>query len=269
MQATKAISSLVVEDGLDHAVLRQVAAAAERVVVEDDVARVEVLLADLEDRPLDDVDDRPEMGWAELGLRDHLALGVEDRAREVEPFVEERRVRRVAHRDAHLAGGRDEVVVDDLERDLVDVGRRSGSSVAPAPPASRRPAGVRIRLPYGSTSTRCPGRTSVVDIASSITAGPSRLAARAAASSGRRSAVGNQPPSPEVHIAFALGGDRARRAAASAPRGLSVGPIGDDLEVDELDDLVAGCRSRRGADARSRSASIVSLRSSRRQAPNP
>ena len=139
MQADEGDQLVVVEDRLDHAVLRKVAAAAERVVVEDDVAGPEVLPADLEDRPLDDVDDRAEMGRAELGLRDHLALVVEDRAREVEPFVEERRVRRVAHRDAHLASGRDEVVVDDLERDLVDsVGwligmlRRHASSLAVA-----------------------------------------------------------------------------------------------------------------------------------------
>ena len=123
----------VTEDGLDDAVLGQVAAAAEGVVVEHDVARTEVLLADLEDRPLDDEDDRTEVGRAELGLGDHLALGVEDRAREVEPLVEERRIRRVAHRDAHLARRRDEVVVDDLERHLVD----ADVSVPVLMPASR------------------------------------------------------------------------------------------------------------------------------------
>ena len=149
------------EHRLDDAVLREVAAAPERVVVEDHVAGVEVLLADLEDRPLDDVDDGAEVRGAELRLGDHLAAVVEDRAREVQALVEEGRVGRVPHRDAHLAGGRDEVVVDDLEGDLVDgcgrVAHRVLSSGARravgVTPASRAEAGSRTRRPRPTART--------------------------------------------------------------------------------------------------------------------
>ena len=112
---------VVVEDGLDDAVLGEVTATPERVVVEDHVLGVEVLGADLVDRPLDDEEDGAELRRAELGLRDHLAARVEDGAGEVQPLVEQRRVGRVAHGDAHLARRGDQEVVGHLQGDLVDL----------------------------------------------------------------------------------------------------------------------------------------------------
>ena len=108
-----------VVDGLDHGVLRHVAATAVRVVVNNDVARLEVLQPVLLDGPLDGVEDCPELGWAELRLRDHVAVAVEDHAREVEALVEDGRVGGLHHGDTHLAADVDQLVVEYAQRDLV------------------------------------------------------------------------------------------------------------------------------------------------------
>ena len=121
---------------LDHGVLGQVAAAAVGIVVYHHVAGAEVLRSHLGDRPLHGVEDRPDLGRAELGVGDHLRVAVEHHAGEVQPLVEDRGVGGLHHRQPHLAAGVDQVVVDDGEGDAVQ-GLRHRAMPPPAP----RPAG--------------------------------------------------------------------------------------------------------------------------------
>ena len=116
------------EDRLQQHVLGHVARAAVGIVVEDDVALLEGVEAELLDRPLDRELDRADLRRAELGLREHVALRVEDDAREVERLVEDRRVGRRHHRHAHVAAAARQVVVDDRQRDRVERRRRASSA---------------------------------------------------------------------------------------------------------------------------------------------
>ena len=211
------------EDALQQHVLGHVPRAAVRVVVEDDVALLEGVEAELLDRPVDGELDRADLGGAELGLGEHVARGVEDDAREVEGLVEDRRVRGRHHRDAHVAATARQVVVDDGQRDLVD--HRSAHSSTP----------VSIRsAPCGLRSTTMPGSTYRVEPSSSITAGPCKpltlLERRAMDDRG-------------LDEAAAAHEDLAHRPWESAPlvgaRQLQRRPPADrgDLEADELDHL--------------------------------
>ena len=58
-------------------------------------------------------------GRAELGAGDHVALGVGERAGEVEALVEDRRVGRLHQQDAHLAADRHHGGVEDAHHDGV------------------------------------------------------------------------------------------------------------------------------------------------------
>ena len=121
MLATKA-SRRHVKDRFEHQVLGHVAAAAVRIVVNDHVPRFERFTAQLRDRPLDGMADGTDLGGASFSLRKHNAVGIEDRAREVARFIEDRGVRRPDHRARHLAAGIDHVIVDDRQRDAVQRG---------------------------------------------------------------------------------------------------------------------------------------------------
>ena len=79
-----------------------------------------------------------ELGRAELGLPDHVAVAVEQHAREVEALVEDRREGGAHHRDAHLAADVHEAVVDDRERDRVDGHAHASSSSHELQHARRR-----------------------------------------------------------------------------------------------------------------------------------
>ena len=51
---------------------------------------------------------------AEFGAGDHVALGVGERAGEIEPLVEDRRIGRLHQQDAHLAADRDHRRIEDV-----------------------------------------------------------------------------------------------------------------------------------------------------------
>ena len=71
--AANATSSAGVEDRPQQHVLRHVAAAAERVVVQHDVARLERLGAELVEHAAHRLADRAEVRRVEAALRDHPA----------------------------------------------------------------------------------------------------------------------------------------------------------------------------------------------------
>ena len=138
----------LVEDRCEHHVLRHVAAAAERVVVEDDVTRLErggvVLVEDAAHR----LDDCAEVGRVKRTLPDHLAVPVEERAGEVARLAEDRGVRAPHHLHAHLGGDADEPVADDAHRNRVDA-----LLVGGAPGLAGDP-----QQPFGRDGERIPGR---------------------------------------------------------------------------------------------------------------
>ena len=80
----------LVEDGSDHRVLGDVRTATVWVVVEDHVAGLERIDAELLERPAHDEEARRDLGRAELRLADHVAAPIEEHAREVEALVEDR-----------------------------------------------------------------------------------------------------------------------------------------------------------------------------------
>ena len=153
----------VVEDRPEEHVLRHVAAAAERVVVDHDVARLERGGAELVEHAANRLADRAEVRGVEAALGDHPALAVEESAREVARLAEDRRVGGAHHVRAHLLGDLHELVADHAHRHAVDALRR-------AVPATRAPESRR--MPSASTRSAWPGRTSVVESGSSTTAGP-------------------------------------------------------------------------------------------------
>ena len=172
---------------------------------------------------------------------------VEDGAREVEAFVEERRVRGVAHRDAHLARRRDQIVVDDLQGDLVDV--CVVHAVLPRSPVvtsepSRRCSQVAARV---DVERRCPGCTSVVAIGFLDDRRAVEVAARRQRRRGRRSACDASPGSRKYDVAPSALATPRRPRGSGAQVGLLGGADGGDLEVRRTRRSRPGCRSRRAA----------------------
>ena len=140
---------------------------AVRVVVDDDVAGLEELLAELLERPAHGVRDRAHHRRRVVLLGDQVALAVEQDGREVEALVEDRRVRRLHHHERHLGGD---------VREARCAGRAGRRCRARASSSSRgRRSSGRARRSGGRRS-RSPGKTSVVESGSSITAGPSSSA---------------------------------------------------------------------------------------------
>ena len=140
---------------------------------------------------------------------DQVALGVEQRAREIEPLLDVDRVRGVGERHAHLLGDRHEQVVEDFEQHRV--GGRADRVRRAARPRRARARGRRARC----SVARQPGSTTVVAFSSRITAGP------AMASPGRRSLAVEDRRIAER----AVGVDAVRPDAAPAarPRGAKTG----------------------------------------------
>ena len=117
MQTAKPSSRPSLEERLEEGVLGAVQAAAIGVVVEDDVALLQGLERDLLGAGLDQQRHAADHGRAELGAGDHVALGVGERAGEVEALVEDRRVGRLHQQDAHLAADRHHGGVEDAHHD--------------------------------------------------------------------------------------------------------------------------------------------------------
>ena len=110
----------LMKDRLQHHVLRHVTGTAIGIVVENNVARLEGLDAELVECPGDGEFDGADLRGAELRLRQHLARGVEDDAGEIERLVEDRRIARLHHRHAHVATGRGQEVIDHGQRDRIE-----------------------------------------------------------------------------------------------------------------------------------------------------
>ena len=120
----EALELAVDEERLEEGVLGAVQAAAVGIVVEDDVAVLKGLERDLLGAGLDQERHAADHRRAELGAGDHVALGVGERAGEVEALVEDRRVGRLHQKDAHLAADRHHGGIEDLHQH--HVGRRVG-----------------------------------------------------------------------------------------------------------------------------------------------
>ena len=131
----------------DHGDVGQVRAAVIRVVERVDVARPDVPPV-AGDHHLDRLAHRAEVHRDVRGVRDQVALGVEDRAGEVEALLDVDRVRRRAEPLAHLLGGGHEQVGEDLEQHRVGLGRRFPRSGRERGPA-RRHAGEQQVEPAG------------------------------------------------------------------------------------------------------------------------
>ncbi len=150
------------EERIDHGHVVEVGAAGVGVVVQEDVARVDVvaeLLLHRLHRPADRHD--VERVVLALGHRDELGVAVHEHAGEVLALVEDRGVGGAHQGDAHLAHDRGEGLAQDLQGDRV---HRGG--------AHARASRSKRRLPWASIAPRQPGGTTVVAPNSSTMAGP-------------------------------------------------------------------------------------------------
>src|ERR1700730_4271107 len=102
-------------DRLQQQVLGHVAPPAIGVVMDDHVAGSQRLGAQLLDHRFDGADDGAELSRAVFALGQHLALGIEERARKIARLVEDRRIGGAYHRGAHLAADIHQGVVNDAE----------------------------------------------------------------------------------------------------------------------------------------------------------
>ena len=96
----------VPEHGRRHRhVVQVVAVALVRIVVDEDVAVAERVEASIANRRFDRKTEMPLKDRQPDPLRDHLHVGIEDGAAEVEALADDVVVRRLDHRDAHALGG--------------------------------------------------------------------------------------------------------------------------------------------------------------------
>ncbi len=91
--------------------VREVRAAGERVVEDEDVVGSGIVGADCRDR----IGHRAEVDRDVLGLRDHAAAPVEDGGRAVAPLLDVRGERRADQNRAHLVRNRAQRRADQLE----------------------------------------------------------------------------------------------------------------------------------------------------------
>ena len=106
-------------------------------------------------------------------LAEHVAVLVEDRDRAVLALVDDRRVRAADQGCVHVLCAGDERVANDLGRDRIGARRASGGFTDGHFVSSLSLALVITMLPCSSSAATCPGGTSVVELCSSITTGPS------------------------------------------------------------------------------------------------
>ena len=207
--------------------LRHVAAAAERVVVQrrrrpasNDVR------AELGEHAAHRLADRAEMRRVEAALRDHPAAPVEERAREVARLAEDRGVGGAHHVRAHLLRDLHELVADHADR---HAGRpRAGRRRVPSPESRR--------IPSASTRSSWPGqderrRVELLDDRRAAQHGAGRAAPR-----GGRPACARDAPPKRTSRTVARRRQRRPRAARPAP-GRAPGPSAVTFGVDQLDRL--------------------------------
>ena len=141
----------LVEDGLDEGVLGRVHAAPVGIVVDDDVAFLDLVVRNFLGRGLQDERQSADLRGVELGNPDQVAPRVSKAAGEVQAFVEDGRVGGLHHRDAHLAADGHHRRIDDVHgdhvhgRDLLSrLGPRPAAATVAQPPAGRKQAGGAI-----------------------------------------------------------------------------------------------------------------------------
>jgi hypothetical protein len=134
--------ALLVERGRDDGDVGKVRAAVVRVVQHEHVARLDAPGV-LADHGLDRLAHRAQVHRHVRRVGDEVALGVEQRAREVQPLLDVHRVRRVLQLQPHLLGDVHEQVVEDLQHHRVD--RRADRRGAPRAAAPARGSGGRAR----------------------------------------------------------------------------------------------------------------------------
>ncbi len=104
------------------------------------------------------LDHRAEVDGLREPLRDGAQLGVEERAREVRPRLDVRRVGAASQGQDHLVRRRDERVADHLERDRIEGRRFTGALMPPSPPPGRRAVRPLARVPLARRRRPRPGR---------------------------------------------------------------------------------------------------------------
>jgi hypothetical protein len=130
-----------------------VGAAVVGVIEDVDVAAADAAAVAL-DHHLDGLAHGAEVHRHVRGVGDQAAVGVEDRAGEVEPFLDVDRVRGGLQAYAHLFGHRHEQVVEDLQHDRVGFGAHLGPAGPRGDPGQEQVAagghhGLPARLDHG------------------------------------------------------------------------------------------------------------------------
>ena len=149
-------------------------------------------------------------------LGDQVALAVEQHGREVEPLVEDRRVRRLHHHERHLGG--------DVRR--ARCAGRGGRRCRASAPALMpdRPSVDRHHARRHQRDACRPGQTSVVESGSSMTAGPATTLARARAIARRHDRGSRPAPSASNHDVPRRASRRAASVARVRPRAAARAP---------------------------------------------
>ena len=194
------------EDGGDHGDVGEVGAAVVGVVERVDVARLDAALVAVDDH-LYRLAHRAQVDRDVRRVRDQAAVGVEDRAGEVEPLLDVDRVRGRPQPLAHLLGDRHEQVAEDLKEHRVRLRRRPGRGRGSGPTR----VSSRSRPPV--IEARQPGSTTVVARSSAMMAGPSTACPGGSSRRGR-AAPSTLPCREHGHVL-----DRAGVAQLDVPPG--------------------------------------------------
>src|SRR5262249_33482212 len=136
-----------------------------RIVVQCDIPRPPTI-TEVPDQHLHRLVHRRQMHQHELPLRNQLPVTGEDRAAEVLPLVQDRRIARALHNRAHLTRDPDQPILDHRQTNLVD---RLKSRV---PRGNRHAAHSTITLAWSSTQPVDPGGSKIVEPMSRMMAGP-------------------------------------------------------------------------------------------------
>jgi hypothetical protein len=154
----------------DEVDVRQVAAVGEiRIVADEHVAVAHVGERNVAQQRIDAPGERSQMQGNLRALRDQPPPAVEQRDRAIAPLLDVGRERRADQRVVHVLRDGQQAVAEHLHRDGVENRFRSHAAASPVTPS-------RItRLPSASTCAACPGASTVVELISSITAGPATV----------------------------------------------------------------------------------------------
>ena len=184
--------------------VRRVGGAAVGVVVEDDVAVVDVV-AEERNHVLDDLRHRTHEHGCRVGLGQLVALMVEDARAEVLRFADDRRVGHAVEHPCHLLGDRRKCTADHAYEN----GRRE---LRPRAPSARSGFVQSMRMfPKRSISAARPGGTIVVESYCSDDRRPLQAVALPGAGRVRRTASDGARPCRRRRTRLALESSRTRR----------------------------------------------------------